>query len=176
MKKIMYAVSLMESTWMKKNIEKGVKPITLKNMQVLKSKRNIGVLFFRHEEEVQAKHEIPGVSIEAISCRIIYEKKYYIGKEYNYNDLPKGVNRVDIRYIDKKALETQNPKCVVARNGLVVLLEDCGDYETDESEKVVIDPDDLDKIKEITKDGIVYESQNDNQGADNQENEEGMEQ
>ncbi len=145
-------------------------PIIFKDLEVLKFEATIVLSFWRTEEEISDGRI-------SVNERVL-EKKYFIGKEYYYNDLPKGVNDMEIDFIDKKLLVSQNPKCVVVRSddNIVLLLENCGDYETDDCEKVVINPDDLDKIKEITKDGIVYESQNENNGAENQENGEGIEQ
>lgn len=145
------------------------KPIVFKNLEALKDYSTIALLFWRRESEYDE---------ENVREETFLERKYFIGKEYLYNDLPKRVNDMEIDFLDEKLLISQNPKCVVVRSdsNVVLLLENCGDYKTDDCEKVIIDPDDLDKIKEITKDGIVYESQNENNGTENQENEEGIEQ
>lgn len=157
-------------TWTLTTLENGKSPVKFKDIEKLKYDCVIGIIFWRSERIFDLDGRMCDGQDEI-------ERKYYFGKEYNYNDLPENARLENINsLLVKEQVEAQNPKCVVTRENEVYLLEDCGYYITDDCEKVVIDPDDLDKIKEITKDGIVYVSQNENNGAENQENGEGIEQ
>lgn len=140
-----------------KKLEQSDSSITFKTLEILKNPLVISLLFLKSEQEEQyIDGEIGYVYSENVG------KEYYIGKTYYYNDIPRNANfsAVHAQKGNKEKLSNQNPKCVVTRNNVVFLIDKCEDVYLDECEIDVIDPDELDKIKKITKEGIVYKSEN----------------
>ena len=127
----------------------GETPLTFTDIESLKDKNVMSILFWRDEVDDNDKRTI---------FKSELEKKYIIGKVLNYNDVPKTAdfNSLNCELYNQNEFVTKNPRCALTKQNVVILLERCAGVPIDSCEIEVIDPADLDNIKEITAQGIVY--------------------
>lgn len=125
------------------------KPIVFKDLDKLKNSAYISLLFWEKEFRI-FQNNSKGIRHDIV-------KKYIIGKPYRFKDL---LDDEDLNYNElepyKTDLATKNPKCVLARNNNVVLIERYGIFHLDYCDNECLNPEDFDSIEEITADEIKF--------------------
>ncbi len=135
-------------------ISKNDKPITFKDIQRLKSNEVMTLLFW-HKYEV---YDDNGKPTEYIGNSL--DKKYILGKSCKYNEIPKDVRICPLDDIAKKHYVELNPEFVITRQNLALLNEYIPKTFINDKHEIevteIIDPNDLDSIKEISVNSIEY--------------------
>lgn len=88
------------------------------------------------------------------------DKKYILGKSCKYNEIPKDVRICPLNDIAKKHYVELNPEFVITRQNLALLNEYIPKTFINDKHEIevteIIDPNDLDSIKEISVNSIEY--------------------